>query len=65
MITDHPVKQMREPQSPDLIRESTAEDYSASGLSTSDSIATDPLTALVGSIDAEPVDDIDEVIYRR
>ena len=25
----------------------------------------DPLNALVGSVDAEPVDDIDEVIYGR
>lgn len=25
----------------------------------------DPLTALVGSVDADPVDDIDEVIYGR
>lgn len=28
-------------------------------------IRRDPITALVGSVDTEPVEDIDEVIYGR
>lgn len=43
-----------------LIRECVAARYTAA-----ESLEQDPLTALVGSIDAEPADDIDEVIYGR
>lgn len=41
-----------------LIRECVAARYAAA-----ESLEQDPLTALVGSIEAEPADDIDEVVY--
>jgi len=43
-----------------LIRECVAARYKGA-----EAIENDPITALVGSIDAEPCDDIDEVIYGK
>lgn len=43
-----------------LIRGCVAERYRAAR-----NLESDPLSALVGSVDAEPVDDIDAVIYEK
>jgi len=43
-----------------LIRECVANSFVVA-----EPLEKDPLTALVGSIDADPVDDVDEVIYGR